>query len=220
LFDSQPKGFLPYTNNIPIKWSAPEVLSKGLATTKSDVYSFGILLWEIFEYGKKPFGWLSNKEAYDAILSGLRPQKPANCPASLYDLMIECWKENPLTRPSFPDLLEHIKEIRRETKSSTEPSQEIYEMEQNEDRITTINAYDQIQKTNPSGNLKLDYGSGDYDTLQKTQKNVNVQGSPGVDKRSSIRTSGNHDSKSKYDSSATKRSSGAFLSGHRDSGNP
>jgi serine/threonine protein kinase len=53
----------PENTGIPIRWSAPEVLEKGVYTSKvrfglhflteqSDVWSFGIILWELFSYGK------------------------------------------------------------------------------------------------------------------------------------------------------------------------
>ncbi len=36
---------------IPVRWSAPEVLKNGLFSTKSDVFSFGVVMWEILEAG-------------------------------------------------------------------------------------------------------------------------------------------------------------------------
>jgi len=50
-------------SNLPIKWSAPEVLQYGTFTSKSDIWSFGICLWEIFSYGIIPYTELSNDKA-------------------------------------------------------------------------------------------------------------------------------------------------------------
>ncbi len=43
------------TKNIPIKWSALEVIDYGKYTLASDVWSFGVVLWELFSYGKLPY---------------------------------------------------------------------------------------------------------------------------------------------------------------------
>ena len=37
----------------PIRWSPPEVLEFQKFSHKSDVWSYGIVVWEIFEKGKR-----------------------------------------------------------------------------------------------------------------------------------------------------------------------
>jgi len=41
---------------IPVRWTAPEVMVNGAWSEKSDVWSFGVLLWEIWSDGDVPFG--------------------------------------------------------------------------------------------------------------------------------------------------------------------
>ena len=41
---------------IPVRWTAPEVMVNGEWSEKSDVWSFGVLLWEIYSDGDVPFG--------------------------------------------------------------------------------------------------------------------------------------------------------------------
>jgi len=103
---------------IPVRWSAPEVLSGSMATSESDVYSFGVVMWEIVEAGKKPFVWLSNQEVAAAVIKGVRLPKPENkCPEALFELMNRCWQENPTKRPNFEQIIQVLKDIQKEESS-------------------------------------------------------------------------------------------------------
>ena len=42
-------------DDLPIRWTAIEVLRMQQYTLYSDIWSFGIVLWEIFQLGKKPY---------------------------------------------------------------------------------------------------------------------------------------------------------------------
>ena len=41
--------------HLPLRWMAPESIFEGYFTTKSDVWSFGILVYEVFNFGSKPY---------------------------------------------------------------------------------------------------------------------------------------------------------------------
>ena len=41
---------------LPMKWLALEILVNGKATIKCDIWSYGVLVWEIFELGRTPYG--------------------------------------------------------------------------------------------------------------------------------------------------------------------
>ncbi|NWR98510.1 LCK kinase, partial [Motacilla alba] len=93
----------------PIKWTAPEAINYGTFTIKSDVWSFGILLTELVTYGRIPYPGMTNPEVIQNLERGYRMPQPEHCPAELYELMRQCWKESPEERPTF-DFLRSVLE--------------------------------------------------------------------------------------------------------------
>ncbi|EEY68210.1 protein kinase [Phytophthora infestans T30-4] len=102
-------------------WAAPEVL-KDEATSeysvKIDVYSFGVICWQLYTcavpYADIPGSVLAVAEA---VLSGVRPPIPRECPRLFAKIMKRCWHDNPLRRPSFEDIVQlleiELAEVRR-----------------------------------------------------------------------------------------------------------
>jgi len=97
--------------NLPIKWTAPEVFKTSKHTIKSDVWAYGITIWEIFSFGEVPYSDLDNSLTREKVSNGFRLPKPSECPNIIYQLMLDCWKENPNERPSFRDITLRLKEI-------------------------------------------------------------------------------------------------------------
>ncbi|EFB18812.1 hypothetical protein PANDA_015266, partial [Ailuropoda melanoleuca] len=91
-------------SKIPVKWTAPEAATYHIYSPKSDVWSFGVLLYEVFTYGQCPYEGLSNHETLPC---------PASCPAEVYTLMLECWRDSPEERPTFPALQERLNAAHR-----------------------------------------------------------------------------------------------------------
>ena len=85
----------------PIKWTAPEAILNNQFSIKSDVWSFGVLLTELVSYGRVPYPDLSNAEVLQKLERGYRMPCPENAPSNLYQIMLDCWKENPEDRPAF-----------------------------------------------------------------------------------------------------------------------
>ncbi|CAL9692346.1 unnamed protein product [Knipowitschia caucasica] len=85
----------------PIKWTAPEAINYGTFSIKSDVWSFGILLTEIVTYGRIPYPGMTNPEVVKMLEQLYRMPCPEGCPAELYDIMMMCWKEEAVERPTF-----------------------------------------------------------------------------------------------------------------------
>ncbi|XP_060769473.1 tyrosine-protein kinase SRK2 [Neoarius graeffei] len=96
---------------LPVKWTAPEVLHENKFTIKSDVWSFGILLYEIMTFGQMPYPTLSNHQVFQKLRKSYRMPCPANSPKRIYDIMLECWKDTPLDRPTFETLQWKLEEF-------------------------------------------------------------------------------------------------------------
>jgi fyn-related kinase len=96
---------------IPIKWTAPEAILQHRFSIKSDVWSFGIVLYEIVTYGKSPYPSITNGETVTKTEQGYRMPQPPGCPEKLYDMMLNCWRENPNDRPTFATLHRELEEF-------------------------------------------------------------------------------------------------------------
>ncbi|CAL1297129.1 unnamed protein product [Larinioides sclopetarius] len=94
---------------LPIKWMAIESILDRVFTTKSDIWSFGILLWELFTLGNNPYpGVEVNEEFFKKLKNGYRMEKPEFAPEKVYQLMKNCWLDDPSERPDFSSLAEKI----------------------------------------------------------------------------------------------------------------
>ena len=77
------------------------------------MWSFGVCMWEIFSYGNVPYDNFSNRDTVQYINSGYRLEKPENTPDDVYEIMSNCWKNNPEERPSFSDIYQTLDKIWR-----------------------------------------------------------------------------------------------------------
>lgn len=101
---------------VPLRWLSIEAIRRSLYSSKSDVWAFGVVLWEIGTLGLFPYDGMDNHSLLPFLMDGGRLKKPDNCSQKLYDVMLTCWRENPLERPSFQRLMEILQE----------PEQKIY----------------------------------------------------------------------------------------------
>jgi len=92
---------------LPIRWAAPEVLTRKHFSKASDVWSFGVLLWELLEK-KEPYYELTNPEVIQMVVKGIKLSKPENCPNDLWEVMMQCWQDNPSDRPDFQKISKMI----------------------------------------------------------------------------------------------------------------
>eukprot|EP00127_Corallochytrium_limacisporum_P000660 Clim_evm59s22 gene=Clim_evmTU59s22 len=95
-------------DNLPIKWTAPEVIGEKVFSTKSDVWSYGVLMWEMWSYGRAPYPRMAHKEIVEKLKNGYRMPAPDGCPDVVYHIMLACWQADRNDRPSFADIAEQL----------------------------------------------------------------------------------------------------------------
>ena len=100
---------------LPIKWTAPEVVTSYYFTIKSDVWSFGILIYELVTHGHSPYPGMSNAQVTSALKTGYRMPCPHDCPEQLYEIMTDCWKDDTTFRPTFEALQRRLEGLYAET---------------------------------------------------------------------------------------------------------
>ncbi|XP_043209365.1 vascular endothelial growth factor receptor 1-like isoform X2 [Amphibalanus amphitrite] len=94
---------------LPVKWMAIESIQESLFSTQSDVWSFGVVMWEFFSLGATPYpGMEYDVNFVRRLRDGYRMEAPKFSPSSTYQLMLDCWKETPGTRPSFTEISERL----------------------------------------------------------------------------------------------------------------
>nr|XP_022920470.1 tyrosine-protein kinase transmembrane receptor Ror-like [Onthophagus taurus] len=98
---------------LPVRWMPPESILYGKFTTESDVWSYGVVLWEIYSYGLQPYYGYNNQEVISMIRSRKLLPCPDSCPSYCYSLMVECWAELAIRRPSFGEIGHRLKVWKR-----------------------------------------------------------------------------------------------------------
>ncbi|XP_045497942.1 tyrosine-protein kinase receptor TYRO3-like isoform X2 [Colias croceus] len=93
---------------VPLRWLAPEAIFTSQYSSATDVWAFAVLLWEIATFGGFPYSELSNQELPTYLTTGGRLPKPARASQRLYQLMTECWSDDPNIRPTFTQIVDRL----------------------------------------------------------------------------------------------------------------
>ena len=121
---------------VPWKWMAYEYLTEEYFTLKSDVWSFAVLVWEIFSFGRTPYGFQEFNEVLQQLENGFRLQCPKEVlsifnwsPLSLYEKISErCFEANPEHRASFSEVVDILeRELTEEEKGTYVQMSEVYQ---------------------------------------------------------------------------------------------
>uniref|UniRef100_A0A1I8ABK4 Tyrosine-protein kinase n=1 Tax=Steinernema glaseri TaxID=37863 RepID=A0A1I8ABK4_9BILA len=96
--------------NIPLRWMAPETLSKQPEySEKSDVWSFGVLMYEIFNLGEKPW---ADEDDFKVIAKNIKKNRmvepPAITPEAVKVLMKKTWSHEAKQRPPFKEIVSFL----------------------------------------------------------------------------------------------------------------
>uniref|UniRef100_A0A914DIZ7 receptor protein-tyrosine kinase n=1 Tax=Acrobeloides nanus TaxID=290746 RepID=A0A914DIZ7_9BILA len=89
---------------LPYKWLSIEALVSKIFSEKSDVWAFGVLMFEVFSLGQVPYTGLILEELVDYLKAGNRLLCPEAANEKIYEIMLDCWKEDPEERPTFEAL--------------------------------------------------------------------------------------------------------------------
>jgi FMS-like tyrosine kinase 1 len=74
------------------------------------------VLWELFSLGQTPYpGMEANQSLFHKIRDGYRMEKPKLASQEIYEIMLECWRVNPKSRPTFTELEQKMGALLHET---------------------------------------------------------------------------------------------------------
>ncbi|KAJ7325743.1 kinase-like domain-containing protein [Mycena albidolilacea] len=94
-----------------LRYQAPELLKGGHNNSESDIFALACVAYELLTE-KLPFQELRSPHAViTAVLVGSRPSPTASCAShpALWDLIQDCWQEQPEMRPTAAQIVERLR---------------------------------------------------------------------------------------------------------------
>ncbi|MEW5302263.1 MAG: hypothetical protein WDW36_005065 [Sanguina aurantia] len=98
-------------------YMAPEVVLGQPYNEKVDVFSFGVIMFELLNRKLMLVDEIKNDPRKDAqayaerVAGGFRPEIPRRWPEQLRELIAACWAQDPLQRPNFVAVLDHLSDL-------------------------------------------------------------------------------------------------------------
>ncbi len=94
--------------NVPVRYCALEILrSAGRSNYSeySDAYSMGVLMWQTYSKGKSPYeSSKTNGEVRQRKLKGEKLPRPLLCHKLVWDIIDDCWHNEPALRYKFDEM--------------------------------------------------------------------------------------------------------------------
>ena len=152
---------LPKCDTLPFRWTAPESIRDGVWSAGSDVWSFGIVLWELWNYGKLPYGDWSNQRVVTEVTNNVyRLPPPTGCPMLVYAVMMDCWQESPDSRITFKKAYTRLVYVWDEC--SPRPEESTY-------TLGTAGEYDDVVAAMPNRRVSLNQEYKDIKPFRETK---------------------------------------------------
>jgi serine/threonine protein kinase len=108
----------------PVKWMAPEAITRRQYSEASDAFSYGVLLWEMTTR-RIPWSGLNAAQVMIAVTQqNTRLKIPANCDPVFRMIMKSVWQENPAKRMKFETILKKLTSYHETLKQYVEQSSE------------------------------------------------------------------------------------------------
>ena len=77
--------------------------------------SYGVVLWEMATLAAQPYPGKSNEDVLRFVVDGGVLEQPDDCSDRLYNMMCNCWKNDPRARPSFLEVVQFLENDISET---------------------------------------------------------------------------------------------------------
>ncbi|XP_028172881.1 tyrosine-protein kinase receptor torso-like isoform X2 [Ostrinia furnacalis] len=138
---------------LPMKWMAPESLTRRIYTTQSDVWSFGVVMWEVVSVGASPYAGVPTARLPRLLRAGYRMPRPVNCSQPLYEEILSCWRQNARERPTFVQLHARLDEL-----LDTASAEDYLTFEPDPDDVPRLSAHKYVKMYLKQ---KLGWSSGD-----------------------------------------------------------
>ncbi|WKX89942.1 hypothetical protein Q1695_009074 [Nippostrongylus brasiliensis] len=111
---NQEGGKDEHSPQIPLRWMAPESLKRPMKfSTKTDVWSFGVMIYEIFNFGLKPWPDEPPKKIATMIRKCNMPAMPDGTPEEVKRVVSSIWVLDPAARPTMAQLCTQLFAIMR-----------------------------------------------------------------------------------------------------------
>jgi len=95
----------------PLKWMAPESITKKEYSFKSDVYMYGMTLIELLTRNDPYPGQGPMEVAILIVRDGYRHPIPEYTPSELGNLIASCWRTNPDERTDFQTIFQTLQDM-------------------------------------------------------------------------------------------------------------